>query len=57
MTTEQENQQLRRVIVECITNPGALCFSGKDDERFMRARLEYINSIATTAIEKIEITR
>ena len=46
--------ELRRVLHDCVTQPGALCFSGKDDARYMKARLNYINEVARAAINMEE---
>ena len=52
-TLAEEAMELRRVLGECITKPGALCYSGKENERYMAARLQYISDISAAAINRI----
>jgi hypothetical protein len=48
----KENIRLRRILSECITIPGALCYSGSNSENYrnMTARLNYISEIASYAV-------
>jgi hypothetical protein len=44
----KEIMELRRVLHDCVTQPGALCLY-EDNARYMKARLEYINAVAKAA--------